>query len=136
MLINELRPKKVREPQVGDTTPHDYNPGWEDLNWLKQQAQKDGARLSTRLQLFVPRRNMAAQPARDRRMDNLANKYAWDEKDPTQLKPEYAKWELPRRDLSGTGMQDDEVKEGTHQTYLNQMPTKDMINYLRRHHQC
>jgi hypothetical protein len=107
-FLTELRKKKVREPQVGDTTAHDYNPGWEDLNWLKQEAQTDGERLAGRLQLFVPRRNMSAQPARDRRMDNLANKYAWDETDPTQLKPSYAKWEQPRKDLSGTGMQDDD----------------------------
>jgi len=33
-FLAEYRKKKVVEPQVGDTTAHDYNPGWEDLTMV------------------------------------------------------------------------------------------------------
>lgn len=109
-FITELRVKKVAEPKAGDTTVHDYNPGWETLNWLKEQAARDGNRLAQRgYQLFMPRANAAAQTPRDRRLANLANNYAWDEQDPTQLKPQYAAREQPRKELSPIGA--DEVSE-------------------------
>lgn len=108
MKIAELRTKKVAEPKAGDTTPHDYNPGWEDLNWLKERALENGNRLVNRgYQLFIPRPNTSAKTPRDRRMSNLANQYAWDEKDPTQLKPQYDKWEKGPKELSPTGQKAD-----------------------------
>jgi hypothetical protein len=88
-VITELK-KKPREPQVGDTTPHDYNPGWERLNYFKQEGLKLGQNIRAP-QLFIPRPHPGAKTNRDRRMDNLANKWAWDEKDPTKLKPQYAR---------------------------------------------
>jgi hypothetical protein len=105
-IISELNKKPVK-PKVGDETPHDYNPGWQDLNWLKEQGKKRGEWLAGSYQLFVPRANPRAQTARDRRLANLANKWAWDEKDPTQLKPHYAKWEKGPKELSPTGQSDD-----------------------------
>jgi len=107
-FLNELRTKKVSAPKAGDTTSHDYNPGWEDLNWLKEQGKKRGEWLAGSYQLFVPRDNPRAQTTRDRRLANLANKWAWDEKDPTQLKPQYDKWEKGPKELSPTGQQDDD----------------------------
>lgn len=106
-IISELKKKPV-EPKAGDETPHDYNPGWQDLNWLKEQGKKQGEWLAGSYQLFVPRANPRAQTTRDRRLANLANKWAWDEKDPTQLKPQYAKWEKGPKELSPTGQQDDD----------------------------
>jgi hypothetical protein len=112
-FLNELRKKKAKEPQVGDTTQHDHNPGWENLNWLKENAKQCGERLAGRYQLFVPRTNAlrSAQTSRDRRLANLANQWAWDENNPTQLKPDYEKWEKGPKELSPTGQPDDQVSE-------------------------
>lgn len=106
-ILLELRKKKSADLKAGDTTPHDYNPGWQDLNWLKEQAQQTGERLSGTTQLFVPRANAAAQTPRDRRLKNLTNPYAYDEKG--DIKPDYSKWEEPRKELSPTGQ--DDVRE-------------------------
>jgi hypothetical protein len=91
-LLNELN-KRKSAPKAGDDTPHDYNPGWEQLNRLKQQAQKTGERMTGAYQLFVPRGHPGAKSLRDRRLANLANRWAWDEEDPTKLKPQYDRWE-------------------------------------------
>jgi len=110
MLISEifsLSRKQPTEPGVGDPTPHDYNPGWQELNWLKEQGKRRGEWLAGRYQLFVPRPNPRATTVRDRRLANLANKGAWDDKDPTQLKPYYAQWERGPKELSATGQADD-----------------------------
>lgn len=100
--LEELRTKKIKEPRVGDDTPHDWNPGWQDLNWFKKNALEDGNRLAQRgYQLFIPRANLSAQTARDRRMKNLANPYAYDEKG--NLTPQYDRWEQGPKELSPTG---------------------------------
>lgn len=88
-FTNEAR--KPKPLKAGDTTPHDYDPGWERLNYLKSVAKNAGNQLSNTYQLFVPRRNPMAQTPRDKRLKNLANQYAWD--DEGNLKPEYEKWE-------------------------------------------
>lgn len=88
-FTNEAR--KPKPLKAGDTTPHDYDPGWQLLNDLKSLAQHTGRRLADTYQLFVPRRNPMALTSRDKRLKNLANKYAWD--DEGNLKPEYEKWE-------------------------------------------
>ena len=107
-FLNELPKKKAALPQAGDTTPHDHNPGWEDLNWLKSQAKQCGERLAGSYQLFVPRANASARTPRDRRLSNLANQWAWDSTDPTKLKPDYEKWEKGPKELSPTGQPDDD----------------------------
>jgi len=129
-ILNELKKKKV--PGAGDTTDHDYNPGWEKLNWIKSRGSRLGGEMTSKYQLFMRRPHAGSVTTRDKRIKNLSNKNAYD--DEGNVKLNYDQWEQPRKELSGTGMQDDDVKEGTQQTYLNQMPTKDMINYLRRHH--
>jgi hypothetical protein len=103
--VNELRTtKKVREPKVGDTTPHDYNPGWERLNYIKERAHTMGTRMVSMQQLFMPRPSVNALTNRDKRLKNLTNPYAWDKEDPSKLKPEYDRWEdgLPRVVTTGT----------------------------------
>jgi len=92
-FLSELRKKKAVAPKAGDTTEHDYNPGWEDLNWMKERGALMGQKMTGMHQLFMPRPSVFAKTNRDRRMDNLANRYAWQEKDPTKLKPQYAKWQ-------------------------------------------
>jgi hypothetical protein len=106
-ILHELRKKKSTEPKAGDTTPHDYDPGWEQLNRIKQAAKQYGEEMTERYQLFVPRGNGAAQSARDRRLKNLASPYAYD--DEGNLQPSYDDWEKPRKELSPTGQ--DDVKE-------------------------
>lgn len=102
MLVKDLLEAKKKHllQKAGDTTPHDYNPGWEELNWLKQQAKKNGERLAGSYQLFVPRSNPSAKTPRDYRLDNLGNKWAWD--DEGNLKPDYEKRERIRQELKGT----------------------------------
>jgi hypothetical protein len=92
-FLSELRKKKVVEPKAGDTTEHDYNPGWQDLNWMKEQAARMGQKMTGMYQLFMPRPSVMNKTNRDRRMDNLANSYAWRDDDPSKLKPNYAKWQ-------------------------------------------
>lgn len=106
-FVTELRKKKSAEPRAGDRTPHDFNPGWERLNWLKEQAAQKGQDMAGTFQLFVPRASARAQSPRDRRLKNLANRYAYD--DEGNLKPNYDQWEQPQPELSATGQ--DEVKE-------------------------
>ena len=96
--------RKPREPEAGDITPHDYMPGWTSLNYLKERAQNRGRIMEGSYQLFVPRRNPGAITARDKRFSNLSNAYAWD--DEGNLKPNYAKWEEPRKELSGLEVQE------------------------------
>lgn len=107
-IISELRKKKPAEPKAGDTTPHDYDPGWEKLNWIKSQAKQHGDHMAEKYQLFVPRANAGAQTPKDKRMKNLSNPYAYD--DEGKIKPQYDQWEQPRKELSPTGQ--DDVKEG------------------------
>lgn len=106
-ILYELRKKKSTEPQAGDTTPHDYDPGWQSLNDIKQAAKQHGDRMTERYQLFVPRANPGAQTPRDRRLSNLASTYAYD--DEGNLNPGYDKREQPRKELSPTGQ--DDIKE-------------------------
>ncbi len=84
--ILEGRKKKVVPPAIP------YNPGWDNLNWFKERAKERGDQLANTLQLFMPRPNPHAMTNRDRRLQNLSNKYAYD--DEGTLKPEYEKWEL------------------------------------------
>jgi len=81
----EARKKKVVEPAIP------YNPGWENLNFIKERAKECGDQLTKSLQLFMPRPNPHAMTNRDRRLQNMASKYAHD--DEGKLKPEYDKWE-------------------------------------------
>ena len=105
-FITEVRKRKPTELRPGDTTPHDLNPGWQELNYLRQQAHDFGQRLAGRHQLFAPRPNAAALSARHYRLQNLASPYAYDEKG--DLKPEYSPREQPPRDLlPGTGPVDE-----------------------------
>lgn len=94
-FLQELKSKKNLEPKVGDTTPHDYNPGWQTLNDLKASAKLQGDRMAGSFQLFVPRPNAAAMTARDRRLKNLSTPWAWD--DEGNLKPDYERWEKGQR---------------------------------------
>lgn len=96
-VLTELRKKK--EPKAGDTTPHDYNPGWENLNWMKERAQRNGQRYAGSYQLFMPRANAAALTPRDKRLQNLSNRYAYD--DQGNIKQGYADWEEPRKEPHG-----------------------------------
>lgn len=110
MRVKEVISEAKRKPKPlgpGDTTPHDWNPGWEDLNWLKENAARTGARLAGSYQLFVPRANSSAATVRDRRLKNLANAWAWD--DEGNLKPQYARFEEPPREM--TGLEPNEVAE-------------------------
>jgi hypothetical protein len=101
MRIQDITESKSKPRSAGDITPHDYNPGWEKLNWIKSRGLERGKKL--RYQLFVPRPHPNQKPVRDRRLANLSNKYAWD--DDGNLKKPYANWEDPgHRDISGTGM--------------------------------
>jgi hypothetical protein len=97
-FIAELKKKKVLG--AGDTTPHDYNPGWERLNYLKQEAAKHGEKMSDTYQLFVPR-GMRIPSTKEKSMTMLSNKYAWD--DEGNLNPQYAKWDKGQQDLDPTG---------------------------------
>lgn len=108
-IISELRKKSksVSEPKVGDEKPH-YNYGWEQFNSLKEYALSRGNKMAGSYQLFVPRRNLNAMTARDIRLRNLANKYAYD--DEGNIKPEYEKYERGPIELSPVGPQDD-IKE-------------------------
>ena len=109
MKINEILAearKKPAEPKAGDTTSHDYNPGWEELNWFKEQALLHGNRLAQRgYQLFIPRRNLAALTPRDRRLQNIASGWAYD--DEGNIKQSYADWEKGPKELSPTGEVDE-----------------------------
>lgn len=86
-IIQELRrrPTAVTQPNMP------YDPGWEALSDLKQLARREGDRMAGSYQLFVPRGHPGAMTARDRRLKNLSDRYAWD--DQGDLKPEYADWE-------------------------------------------
>ncbi len=88
-FIPELR--REQPPRAGDTTPHDYNPGWQELNDLKRLAVAKGQRMAGSQQLFVPRPHPGAMSTRDRRLKNLANRYAYD--DQGNLNPNYDRWE-------------------------------------------
>jgi len=108
-ILNELKKKKA--PKTGDTTDHDYNPGWEDLNWLKERGLENGNRMTGNFQLFMPRPNAQAITPRDKRIKNLSNKYAYD--DAGEIKPQYDKYEQPRKELSGTGKPEVDVEEAS-----------------------
>lgn len=86
-FITELR----RRPSASAAPEQPYNPGWESLQDLKRLAKLQGDRMAGSYQLFVPRPHAGAMTARDRRLKNLSNKYAWD--DAGNLKPRYADWE-------------------------------------------
>lgn len=85
-IISEA--KRKSKPKAGDTTPHDYTPGWESLNYIKQHAKTVGDSLAGKYQLFVPRSIKIPTP-REKASALLKNPYAWD--DQGNLKPEYAK---------------------------------------------
>jgi hypothetical protein len=105
-IITELRKKKVSEPKAGDETAHDWDPGWQELNWFREQALDDGNRLASRgYQLFIPRVNRSAMTKQDRRHVNLTNPYAYD--DQGELKPQYDRWEQGPKELSPTGAVDE-----------------------------
>lgn len=108
-IIRELRkkPKPASEPTVNGIPPP-YNYAWEQLNSLKEYALSRGNKMAGSYQLFVPRRNPNAMTARDIRLRNLANKYAYD--DQGNIKPEYEKYEKGPIELSPVGPQDD-IKE-------------------------
>ena len=81
--------KKEQPPKAGDTTPHDYNYGWERLNFLRSEAKKDGDRVAGSYQLFIPR-GIRQHTTRNISKDMLARPWAWD--DEGNLKPEYEKY--------------------------------------------
>jgi hypothetical protein len=93
-FLQELRRGKI----TAGSPDQPYNPGWESLNGLKMAAVKHGERMAGSLQLFVPRPNTSAMTARDRRLKNLSNRYAWD--DEGNLKSRYANWEQGIRESS------------------------------------
>jgi hypothetical protein len=89
-FITDAKKKIPAEPKAGDTTPHDFNPGWEALNYLKSRAAADGKRMAGRLQLFVPRPTSASKTRSERYKELIKDPYAWD--DEGNLKPNYEKW--------------------------------------------
>ena len=110
-IIRELRKKSkpASEPNSDDITPQ-YNYAWDQLNSLKEYALSRGNIMAGSYQLFVPRRNPNAMTARDIRLRNLANKYAYD--DQGNIKPEYEKYERGPIELSPVGPQDN-IKEAS-----------------------
>lgn len=87
-FITELN-KKPKPPKAGDTTPHEYDLGWENLNWLKNGAAERGKELAGSLQLFVPRR--LGNTKRSERVKSLFDRpYVWN--DEGELDPEAQKW--------------------------------------------
>ena len=81
---------KAKIPKVGDITPHDFNPSWDDLNFFKEIAKNNGNRMAGELQLFVPRVS-ATVNTRSQRIKSLFNRpSAWDDED--NLNPEYQDW--------------------------------------------
>lgn len=86
-FITEAAKNKV--PKVGDTTPHDYNYGWERLNYLRSEAKRDGDRMTSSYQLFIPR-GLRIPTTTERSIDFLKRPWAWD--DEGNLKPEYEKY--------------------------------------------
>lgn len=94
-FITELK-KKSSEPEIP------YNPYWDMLSHLKENAAKKGEQMAGTLQLFVPRRNPLATSRRDIRLQNLANRNAYD--DQGNISPEYEKREQGFvKDISGIG---------------------------------
>ena len=85
-ILNELRKKKP-EDNSHLATPADR--AYDDLQSIKGNCQ--GKFPAGSLQLFVPRGHPGSMSKRDKRLDNLGNKYAYDDKG--KLKPEYEKWE-------------------------------------------
>ena len=96
-FITELKKKEIGP---GDTTPHDYNPGWEKLNYLKKEAANHGNKMADTYQLFVPR-GVRIPNRSEKSISLLGNKYAWD--DEGNLKPNYDKWDQGQQDLDPTG---------------------------------
>ena len=89
MRANEFtEDKKTKPPKVGDTTPHDYSPGWEKLNYLKKDAQENGTELANTYQLFVPR-GIRIPTTSERSAQYLRKPYAWD--DEGNMHPDYEK---------------------------------------------
>jgi hypothetical protein len=86
-FISEL--KKQKPLQAGDTTPHDYNYGWESLNYLRYTAERTGDKMAGNYQLFIPR-GMRIPNTHQRSKDLLKSPYAWDSEG--NLKPEYEKY--------------------------------------------
>jgi hypothetical protein len=86
--------RKPPVPKAGDTTPHDWTPWWQRLNYLKKEAQQEGERLSKRYQLFIPR-GIKTPNTSEISKKFLQNKYAWD--DEGNLHPEYEKYYDPRQ---------------------------------------
>lgn len=80
--------KKQKAPEM------EYHPGWDKLTFLKEQAHRTGKRMTNKPQLFMPRRNTHAFTNRDRRLDNLSTRWAYD--DEGNIKPNYEKWEDER----------------------------------------
>jgi hypothetical protein len=89
-FITDAKKKIPAEPKAGDTTTHDFNPGWEELNYLKSRAATNGNRMAGSLQLFVPRPTSASKTRSERYKELIQNPYAWD--DEGNLKPNYATW--------------------------------------------
>jgi hypothetical protein len=106
MRAREFLPEAKKKKAVAEPVP--YNPGWDNLNWLKEEAFKFGNQMTSRYQLFMPRENPAAMTRYDKRLKNLSNQYAYDENG--NLKPEYEKWEdVDHNDYHPTG---NEIQEG------------------------
>jgi hypothetical protein len=84
-VLEAPRKKKASEPSLP------YDPNWDALAQLKERAALNGRELAGKFQLFVPRPHRDGMSNRDRRMSNLANKYAYD--DEGNIKPQYAKWQ-------------------------------------------
>lgn len=92
MLLNELFTTEVaRKPPKKDQSPYPYNRGWEELNTIKQRAAQLGSKLAGTYQLFVPRQAGSQLTRRERRLMNLADRWAYD--DQGNIKPNYEKWE-------------------------------------------
>jgi hypothetical protein len=84
-FITELKKKEIGSR---DTTPHDFNPGWEKLNYLKKEAAEHGSKLANTYQLFVPR-GIKTPTTSERSGKLLKNPWAWDEEG--NLLPDYEK---------------------------------------------
>jgi hypothetical protein len=83
--------KKVsKKLKAGDFTPHDYNPGWQELNFLKEVAKDNGDRMAGELQLFVPRVAATVNTKSERIKSLFDRPSAWD--DEGNLNPEFQDW--------------------------------------------